>query len=182
MEWGLVTDIYVPTIETKIAILKKKAEQNKECLPDDVAYFIASQANANIRQLEGCLVRVIAFANLTGQKISMHLAERVLGAIMDPDMSNLTLNKIAQTVASNYSYTIDQLRSKERGRDIAFVRQLVMYFMKKLTDRSLREIGQFLNRKDHSTVLHAINKIDNMAKSDSKLKKEVDNLTKELNI
>lgn len=180
MEWGLVADIYVPTIETKIAILKKKAEQNKEILPDDVAYFIASQANANIRQLEGCLVRVIAFAHLTGQKISKTLAERVLGAVVNPEMCNLTLNKIAQTIAGNYAYTIDQLRSQERGRDIAFVRQLVMYLMKKLTDRSLREIGQFLNRKDHSTVLHAVNKIEKMVKIDLKLQKEVDSIKKEL--
>lgn len=180
MEWGLVADIYIPTIETKIAILKKKAEQNKEILPDDVAYLIASQANANIRQLEGCLVRVIAFAHLTGQKISKPLAERVLGAVISPEMCNLTLNKIAQTIASNYAYTIDQLRSQERGRDIAFVRQLVMYLMKKLTDRSLREIGQFLNRKDHSTVLHAIKKIEDLLKSDLKLQKEVESIKKEL--
>jgi len=182
MESGLVTDIYVPMIETKIAILKKKAEQNKEILPDDVALFIANQANTNIRQLEGCLVRVIAFAHLTGQKITKSLAERVLGAMMDRDMSNLTLNKIAQITASNYSYTVDQLRSKERGRDLVFVRQLVMYLTKKLTDRSLREIGQFLNRKDHSTVLHAIHKIDLMIKCDPVLQKEVLAIKKELGV
>ena len=125
-------------------------------------------------------MRVIAFAHLTGQKISKLLAERVLGAVMNPDMSNLTLNKIAQTIAGNYSYTIDQLRSQERGRDIVFVRQLVMYLMKKLTDRSLREIGQFLNRKDHSTVLHAIHKIDEMLKQDLKLQKEVESIKKSL--
>ncbi len=182
MESGLVTDIYIPTIETKIAILKKKAEQSKENLPDDVALFIATQANANIRQLEGCLIRVIAFAHLTGQTISKSLAERVLGVITDPDMSNLTLNKIAQAVASNYSYTIDQLRSKQRGRDLSFVRQLVMYLTKKLTDRSLREIGQFLNRKDHSTVLHAINKIEIMVQRDTKLQKEVGAIRKGLGV
>lgn len=182
MESGLVTDIYIPTIETKIAILKKKAEQSKENLSDDVAFFIANQANANIRQLEGCLIRVIAFAHLTGQTITKALAERVLGVITDPDMSNLTLNKIAQAVASNYSYTIDQLRSKQRGRDLSFVRQLVMYLTKKLTDRSLREIGQFLNRKDHSTVLHAINKIESMVQRDIKLQKEVGAIRKELGV
>lgn len=182
MESGLVTDIYVPMIETKIAILKKKAEQNKEILPDDVALFIANQANANVRQLEGCLVRVIAFAHLTGQKITKQLAERVLGAMVDRNMSNLTLNNIAQAIASNYSYTIDQLRSKERNRDLSFVRQLVMYLTKKLTDRSLREIGQFLNRKDHSTVLHAINKIDLMLKADLNLQKEVQAIKKELGV
>lgn len=182
MESGLVTDIYVPMIETKIAILKKKAEQSKEILSDEVALFIANQANTNIRQLEGLLVRVIAFAHLTGQPISKMLAERVLGAMVDRNQSNLTLNNIAQAIASNYSYTIDQLRSKERNRDLSFVRQLVMYLTKKLTDRSLREIGQFLNRKDHSTVLHAINKIDLMLKADTNLQKEVLAIKKELGV
>ena len=174
MESGLVADIYVPTVETKVVILKKKAEQNKEHLSDEVSYFIASHANANIRPLEGCLVRVVAFAHLTGQPISKALAERVLGVMMERNMQSLTLNKIAQTIASNYAYTIDQLRSKERGRDISFVRQLVMYLMKQMTTSSLREIGQFLNRKDHSTVLHAVNKIDVMLRNDLKLNKEVE--------
>jgi chromosomal replication initiator protein len=182
MEWGLVTDVYVPTIETKVAILKEKAEQNKESISDEVAYFIASQANSNVRQLEGALVRVIAFAHLTGQVVSKSLAERVLGSIINSTDNTLTFNKIVRAVTSVYSYSLDQLRSKGRGKELVFVRQLIMYFMKKLTDKSLREIGSFLNRKDHSTVLHAVNKISKMIESDTRLHKSIDAIKKELGI
>lgn len=180
MEWGLVTDIYVPTIEMKVAILKKKAEQNQQDLTDEVANLIASQANANIRQLEGCLIRVIAFAHLTGQPISRALVLRVLGAVTEPIVNAVGFDRIAQTVASNYSYTLDQLRSRERGKDLSFVRQLTMFLMKELTDRPLREIGQFLGRSDHSTVLHAVHKVNQMLKGDPKLQQEVALFKKEL--
>ena len=180
MEWGLVTDIYVPTVETKIAILKKKAEQSQQVISDEVANLIANQANANIRQLEGCLVRVIAFAHLTGQPINRALVLRVLGAVVEPLTNTISFDRIAQTVASNYSYTLDQLRSRERGRDLSFVRQLAMFLMKELTNRPLREIGQFLGRSDHSTVIHAIHKIGATLKCDLKLQQEIASFKKEL--
>lgn len=178
MEWGLIADIYVPTVETQVVILKKKAEQNKEPISDEVAHFIADRSNDNVRQLEGSLIRVIAFAHLTGQSITLDLAEKVLGIVVESEENALTLNKIAQAVAVSYSYNLDQLRSKGRGKELVFVRQLVMYMMKKLTDKSLREIGKFLNRKDHSTVLHAVNKIEKTIKLDTNLRKKVSSFKK----
>lgn len=180
MAWGLVTDIYVPTIETKVAILKKKAEQNRETLDDEVAMFIAGQGNLNIRQLEGALIRVIAFAHLTGQPITSILAHKVLDVVVEASPNNLTLTKIAQVVASSYDCTLERLRSRDRDKELVFVRQLAMYLMKRLTDKSLKEIGQFLNRKDHSTVIHAVDKLEDLIQGDSELQARVASLRQEL--
>lgn len=162
LDGGLVTDIKPPTLETKIAILKKKADLHKEPLSDEVAYFIASQGSSNVRELEGLLIRVIAFASLMHQPVSLEIAHKVL-ARSSKDMakqSTVDLQRIATKVAHYYEYTLNELRSTKRHKNITLARHVAMYLMKKLTDSSLTDIAAFWKRKDHSTVIHALEKIE----------------------
>lgn len=166
LECGLVTDIHAPTLETKIAILKKKAEMSNESLSDEVAYFIASIIDSNIRELEGSLIRVMAFANLTSQQITLDLARKVLGGTKTRSSRTITLADIARTVGKKYGLSLSELKSKSRSKEISLARQVTMFMMKNLTDKSLQDIGVFLNRKDHTTVSHAITKIQKLKECD----------------
>lgn len=160
---GLVTDIQVPSLETKIAILKKKASLNGDELPDDVAHFIGSSVISNIRELEGGLIRVMAFATLTKQTVNLELAKRVLlrsTPVQKPRVIDFDL--ILASIQKQYAYDARELRAKGRNKEVAFVRQIAMYLMKKHTDRSLRDIGAYLGGRDHSTVMHAIAKVENL--------------------
>jgi chromosomal replication initiator protein len=160
LEWGLLTDIQVPTLETKIAILKKKAEMHNEMLDDEVANFIAQRTATNIRELEGSLIRVMAFASLTKHPVSLELARKVLIRIDEPQGTGaVDLDRVVRCVGKHYSYTSGDLKSKSRNKDLSFARQVAMFLMKKMTDRSLRDIGFYLGGKDHSTVMHALKKI-----------------------
>jgi chromosomal replication initiator protein len=182
LEWGLITDIHVPALETKIAILKKKAEQHHELLSDEIACFIASKEVANIRELEGVLVRVLAFANLTHQQLSLELAQKVLGSLAQKTVvMPTTLERIVNSVGKYFAHDLIVLRSDHRGKDVVFARQVAMYMMKQLTDKSLREIGLYLNRKDHTTVSHAIDKISARLKIDSQLQQQIEQLIHEVN-
>lgn len=169
LDGGLITDIQKPTLETKIAILKKKAELHHEKLTDDIAYFIASRASSNVRELEGLLIRVLAFANLTRQPLSLELAQKVLvRSTPEPAAPPvLGFDKIATCVASHYNLTLDELRSIKRHKDITIARNAAMYLMKKLTHKPLAEIAVFWGRKDHSTIVHALSKIDRVKDSDT---------------
>jgi chromosomal replication initiator protein len=155
--WGLVTDIHIPSLETKIAILKKKAEQSETSLDDDVAHFIASHVESNIRELEGAFIRVTAFSMLTKQPVNMELAQKVLIRSHVRE-NNVSFNCIANVVCNKYPYTVDALRSKSRNKELSFARHIAMFLMKQLTDKSLRDIGIFFKR-DHATVLHGLDKI-----------------------
>ena len=165
-EWGLVADIHMPTVETKVAILKKKAELNNDIISDEVAYFIGSQVVCSIRELEGALIRVCAFAHLMDQNLSLELAKKVLLSEQPHKKLALTCEFIAKIVCKFYPYTLDDLRSAKRHKEISLARQAAMYLMKQLTDRSLHDIGNFFNRKDHSTVVHAVSKIHQMRQAD----------------
>ncbi len=169
LEWGLVTDIHAPTLETKIAILKKKIEDNSENISDEVFHFIASKVDSNIRELEGSLIRVLAFSNLTNQPISLEIAKKVLAHNNNEQKNNniITFTNISKAVCKVYSYNLTDLQSKNKNKELSLARQITMYLMKKLTDKSLQEIGFFLKRKDHSTVLHAIHKIQKLRSNDS---------------
>ena len=162
MEWGLVADIQMPDLETKIAILNKKAEDHGIDLPDSVADFISSRILSNIRALEGALVRVEAFSTLTNQPITLELARRVLLHIDTPKKKNdnVLLDGILKAVARRYSVSINDLRSKKRQKDISFARQIAFYLMKKHTISSLQAIGNYVGGRDHSTVIHAIMKVE----------------------
>ncbi len=182
LEWGLVTDIHAPTLETKIAILKKKIEGNTENISDEVFHFIASRVNSNIRELEGSLIRVLAFSNLTNQPVSLETAKKVLSHTNEQKNNNIiTFSQISKAVCKSYSYNLNDLQSKNKNKELSLARQITMYFMKRLTDKSLQEIGFFLKRKDHSTVLHAINKIETLRKSDEEFNTTLKKIEEEIN-
>ena len=167
MEWGLVADMQTPDLETKIAILTKKAEMHNIALNDEVSQFIASRVHSNIRQLEGALVRVDAFASLTGQKISLPLAQRVLLNFNEPKRQTLELNEVAGVIAKHYGVSVPDIKSKKRNQSIATVRQIARFLMKKHTPHSLQAIGSFFGGRDHSTIIHAIAKIQDRMKDDT---------------
>ncbi len=174
MEWGLVADMQTPDLETKIAILNKKAELHNISLSQEVSHFIASRVHSNIRQLEGALIRVDAFASLTGQKITLELAQKVLINFQtQPKQSTLQLSDIGQKVAKYFATTMQELKSKKRSQQIAMARQVACYLMKKLTNESLQSIGDFLGGRDHSTIIHAINKIEQLIIDDLSIAQKI---------
>ena len=176
-EWGLIADIQAPDLETKIAILTKKAETQGIQIPDDVALFIASNIKSNIRELEGALVRLVAYSSLTGEEISLTLAQRVLKSIVESNDRRITIGDVQKAVAEHYSLKVTELKSKNNARRIAEPRQTAMFLCKELTDHSLSETGKEFGGKHHTTVLHAIRKIAKLQKQDPKMKATLDKLT-----
>ncbi|MFN8065171.1 MAG: chromosomal replication initiator protein DnaA [Vicinamibacterales bacterium] len=166
-EWGLIADIQSPDLETKVAILKKKAEAEAVPLPDDVAIYIAGRIKSNIRELEGSLIRLVAYASLTGQEISLGLAQEVLRNILDHEEKAVTIEIIQKYVADYYNLKLSDLKSKNNSKSVATPRQIAMYLCKSLTHASLPEIGRSFGGKHHSTVIHSIKKVDDMRKKDS---------------
>ena len=165
-EWGLIADIGSPDLETKIAILKKKAEAEAVPLPDNVAIYIASKIKSNIRELEGSLIRLIAYASLTGQELSLPLAQEVLKNIIDHDEKAVTIEIIQKYVADYYNLKLADLKSRNNSKSVAMPRQIAMYLCKTLTHASLPEIGRSFGGKHHSTVIHSIRKVDELRKRD----------------
>ncbi len=177
LEWGLVTDIHKPALETKIAILKEKAVVHGHVLDDALFEYIAQQADSNVRELEGALIRIIAFASLTKQSITLEIARKVLkGQENDGGKKSIDFEHIATVICKQYGYTLTDLRSASRAKDLSFVRQLVMFFMKKMTEKSLREIGVYLGRKDHTTVIHAFEKVERLLEEDVQLHEKIKGL------
>lgn len=166
LAWGLVADIYAPAIETKIAIIKRKADYSHEHIPDDVAHFIASYVVSNIRELEGALIRVMAFASLTNQQVTVDLAKRVLIRCDESHSHLVDFDSVIRSLSKHHAYSLEQLRSKHRGKDLSLIRQIAMFLMKKVTGKSFRDIGTFLGNRDHSTVMHAVDSIERRATSD----------------
>lgn len=166
-EWGLIADIQPPDLETKVAILKRKAEIEKIDLPDNVALFIASKIKSNIRELEGSLVRLVAYASLKGLAIGIDLAQEVLKNIIDEETDGISIELIQKTVAGHYGLKVNDLKSKNNSRSIAVPRQVAMYLCKTLTKASLPEIGREFGGKHHTTVLHSINKIAQLYEADA---------------
>jgi chromosomal replication initiator protein len=165
-EWGLIADIGSPDLETKIAILKKKAEAEAVPLPDNVAIYIASKIKSNIRELEGSLIRLIAYASLTGQELTLTLAQEVLKNIIDHDEKAVTIEIIQKYVADYYNLKLVDLKSRNNSKSIAKPRQIAMYLCKSLTHASLPEIGRSFGGKHHSTVIHSIRKVNDLRKKD----------------
>ncbi|MBU9888322.1 MAG: chromosomal replication initiator protein DnaA [Candidatus Omnitrophica bacterium] len=157
--WGLVTDIQPPDFETRVAILKKKMERETVVVPDDVAYFIAGKIKSNIRELEGALIRVIAYCSLTNATLDVKLAQEILKDSFKEEARKFDIEGIQKTVADYFNVKIADLRAKKRSVSIVRPRQIAMYLVRELTAHSLPEIGQFFGGKDHTTVLHACNKI-----------------------
>lgn len=163
-EWGLIADIQPPEFETKVAILRKKAEDEKIDLPDEVANFIADKVKSNIRELEGLLNRVLAYSSLTGRKLSLQLAKDTLRDILPKN--RLTANEIVKFAARHYGLKVSQIKSKNNSKHIAFPRQVAMYLCKNLTNLSYPDIGKHFNDKHHSTVIHSVKKISNLRLKD----------------
>jgi chromosomal replication initiator protein len=160
----LIADIQPPDLETKAAILKRKAEAEGVPLPDDVAMFIAGRIKSNIRELEGSLIRLVAYASLTGRDISLDLTQEVLRDAIDLDTRAITIESIQKYVADYYQMKVHELKSRNNSKSIALPRQVAMYLCKQLTTASLPEIGRSFGGKHHSTVLHSIRKVQLLRK------------------
>jgi chromosomal replication initiator protein len=165
-EWGLIADIQAPDLETKTAILKKKAENEGVPVPDNVALYIASKIKSNIRELEGSLIRLIAYASLTGREISLPLAQEVLRNVLQNDEKAITIEVVQKAVADYYQLKVAEIKSKNNSKSVAMPRQIAMYLCKALTPASLPEIGRSFGGKHHSTVIHSIRKIEGLRKKD----------------
>ena len=165
-EWGLIADIQPPDIETKVAILRRKAESERVDIPENVALFIASKVRTNIRELEGSLIRLIAFASLTGRDIDLELAREVLKDLLQTEDKPITIEMIQKFVADHYSLRITDLKARNNSTAVAFPRQIAMYLAKTLTRASLPEIGRSFGGKHHSTVIHSVRKIETMRRED----------------
>lgn len=181
-EWGLIADIQPPDFETRIAILKKKADVEKLKIPNEVMVYIATKIKSNIRELEGALIRIVAFSSLTNKEISLDLAVEALKDIISNKQSKqVTIKLIQEVVANYYNLKIDDFKSARRTRNVAFPRQIAMYLSRKLTDMSLPKIGEEFGGRDHTTVIHAYEKISGNLKVDESLKQAVSELTKRIN-
>ncbi len=178
-EWGLIADIQPPDLETKVAILRKKAEEKHIDLPHDVALFIAERVRSNIRELEGHLNRVTAFASLTGHALNIDLAKEALKDLLAKEDKPITPNEILKVVAAHYGIKVTDLKSKSNARPISYPRQVAMFMCKELTDLSYPEIGKLFNNKHHSTVMYSVEKIDHLIQDDQQVARTIEMLTKQ---
>lgn len=177
-EWGLIADIEPPDLETKVAILKRKADLDGVILPDDVAFFIAGKVKSNIRELEGSLVRLVAISSLRGVPISKMLAQDAVRNIAEDDKpAGITIEQIQRAVANHYRLRIDDLISKNNARHIAVPRQVAMYLCKRLTKHSFPEIGREFGGKHHTTVIHSVDKIGGLVLNDNNFHRVISDLT-----
>ncbi len=173
-EWGLIADIQPPDLETKIAILRKKAEADGVVVPDDVALFIATNSKSNIRELEGSLIRVVAYASMSGRELTLDLAKETLQDLLVVESPTITVESIQKLVSNHYNLKVTELKSKNNSQQIAFPRQVAMYLCKRMTESSLPEIGRRFGGKHHSTVIHAIQKIEKKRSNEKEFDKLVD--------
>lgn len=168
-EWGLLVDVQPPDLETKMAILDKRAEAEGVTLPQDVRIFIATKTKSNVRELEGALTRLIAVSSLTGQPISMAMTQQTLKYLNAGSERRITVDSIVRAVADRFSMQPAQLKMKSNTRQIAYPRQVAMFLVKELTHASLPEIGRYFGGKHHTTVLHSIQKIEELRQRDEDL-------------
>ncbi len=176
-EWGLIADLEPPDLETKVAILKRKADMDGIHLDDDIAIYMAGKVKSNVRELEGSLVRLVAISSMKGVPISKALAQESMKNILDSGRPvGLSLEHITRTVASHYKMTVEDIKSKNNSRAIAVPRQVAMYLCKKLTRHSFPEIGREFGGKHHTTVMHSVEKIDALCQEDRNFHREVKEL------
>ncbi len=180
-EWGLIADIQPPDLETKVAILQKKAESEQSNLPTDVAMFIASNVRTNVRELEGALVRLIAWCNHNGMEITLQSTQQCLKQFIDTQVRKITIDAIQKSVAENFAMRVSELKQKNNSRAVVVPRQIAMYLAKNLTEASLPEIGRQFGGKHHTTVMHSIAKIDELRRTDKDLNRTINKLQELLN-
>jgi chromosomal replication initiator protein len=176
-EWGLMVDIQPPDLETKMAILDKKAEAHGVALPDDIRIFIATRVKTNVRELEGALVKLIAFASVTGEPMSLNMAQHVLKHLgTNGTERRISIESVARTVAEHFNLQLPQLKQRTNAHHITFPRQIAMFLAKELTRASLPEIGRWFGGKHHTTVLHSIQKIERLRQADNELNRLIHSL------
>jgi chromosomal replication initiator protein len=175
-EWGLIADIQMPDLETKIAILQKKADSERVRLPDDVAEYIARAIKSNIRELEGALIRLMAYGSLTGAEMNLSTAQQVLKNIIETQEKKVSIEQIQKRVGEHFGLRAQDLKIKSNSKVIAFPRQVAMFLVKQLTSASLPEIGKQFGGKHHTTVLHSINKIETLRQVDKDLNRTINRL------
>lgn len=179
-EWGLTADIQAPDLETKMAILTRKADSEGVSLPGEVALYIAGRIKSNIRELEGSLIRLLAYASLTGREVDLDLAKTVLRDILRQDERALTLEGIQKFVAEFYQMKLADLKSRNNSKSVTMPRQVAMYLCKNLTNASLPEIGKNFGGKHHSTVIHSIRKVEELRKTDPVFNNQIHSLLQSL--
>jgi chromosomal replication initiator protein len=179
-EWGLIADIQPPDLETKVAILQKKAEQERVTLPTDVALFIATNIRSNVRELEGALIRLVAHSSLIGAEITLPYTQQVLKNFIDSQARKVTIEAIQKAVAEQFGLRLVEIKAKNNSRSIVYPRQIAMYLAKHLTEASLPEIGRQFGGKHHTTVLHSVDKIDGVRKNDKDLNRLLNKLAEQL--
>ena len=181
-EWGLTVDIQSPDYETRMAILKKKEELDGLQIDNEVMKYIATNVKSNIRELEGALTKIVALSRLKKQEVNVTLAEEALKDLISPDnKKQLTPELIVDVIAEHFNLTSNELYSVNKSRNIAFPRQIAMYLCRKLTDFSLSDIGKIMGNRDHTTILHGIDKIEKNIKKDPSMQNTIDVLTKKIN-
>jgi len=180
-EWGLIADIQPPDLETKVAILQKKAESEQANLPTDVAMFIASNVRTNVRELEGALVRLIAWCSHNNMEITLSSTQQCLKQFIDTQVRKITIDAIQKAVAENFAMRVSELKQKNNSRAVVVPRQIAMYLAKNLTEASLPEIGRQFGGKHHTTVMHSIGKIDELRRTDKDLNRTINKLQEMLN-
>ena len=179
-EWGLIADIQPPDLETKVAILQKKAESEQTQLPTDVALFIAGNVRTNVRELEGALVRLIAWCSMHGVEITLAVAQQCLKQFIDTQVRKITIEAIQRAVAEQFGMRVAELKQKSNSRQVVVPRQIAMYLAKQLTEASLPEIGRQFGGKHHTTVMHSIAKIDEHRRSDKDMNRTLNKLIETL--
>jgi chromosomal replication initiator protein len=175
-EWGLIADIQPPDLETKMAILDKKAEMDGVKLPEDVRTFMATKTRTSIRELEGALIKLIAYQSLTGAPITMSMAQQALKHMIHEQERRITIDSIQKATAEKFNIKQSQLKEKSNAKDIVRPRQVAMYLVKELTQASLPEIGRAFGNKHHTTVIHSVRKIEELRQSDGELNKTINSL------
>src|SRR5215813_1064924 len=180
-EWGLIADIQPPDLETKVAILQKKAETERVSLPTDLALYIASHVRTNVRELEGALIRLIAYCSLTGAEITLSTAQQVLKNFIDSQARKISIESIQKAVGEQFGLRLNEIKAKNNSKSVVVPRQIAMYLCKQLTEASLPEIGRQFGGKHHTTVMHSIEKIGHLRQNDKDLNRLVNKLTETLN-
>lgn len=181
-QWGLVTDLQPPDFETRLAILRRKLEDNGATLPDDVVTFIATNVTSNVRELEGCLIKLLATASLQGKEIDLALAKSVLKDIIRDRTVNITLEMIEKATCEYYHISPNDIKGKSRKQEIALARQVAMYLGKQLTNSSFKTIGLHFGGRDHSTVIHAVTTVEKEQETSPELRRDIAELKKRLEI
>jgi chromosomal replication initiator protein len=179
---GLIADIQPPELETKVAILQKKSEMEKIHIPEEVAYYLASKVKSNIRELEGCLIRLGAQASLTGRPINKDMAKYILQDLIEEDEKPVTTDLIQKTVCEHYAIKLSDMKAKKRTKEVALPRQIAMYLSKQLTNLSLSDIGKNFGGKDHATVIYACKQIEEKRAKDEAFNRMIENLLRKIKV